>query len=59
MGDSEILSLLYLYNTAELTETRRILRLKGKQAARKKFLSLLEQYRIFLRGLAADIGIGR
>jgi hypothetical protein len=55
MSDPDTLSLLYLCNAAELTESRRILRLQGREAAVRKISALLENHRLFLRGLHREI----
>jgi hypothetical protein len=55
MRDSDTMSLLYLCNAAELTETRRILRLQGLEAGVEKTRALLENHRLFLRDLGRDI----
>lgn len=56
MSDPDLLSLLYLCNAAELTETRRILRLRGLKVALDKARALLEKQRRFLRNLGRNIG---
>jgi hypothetical protein len=55
MSDADSLSLLYLCNAAELTEIRRILRLKGQKAGVEKTRALLENHRLFLEDLCRDI----
>ncbi len=59
LRDSDTLSLLYLCNAAELTETRRILRLRGREAGLAKTRALLEKHRLFLQDLSRDIRAGR
>lgn len=56
MSDSDLLSLLYLCNAAELTEIRRILRLQGPKAAVGKTSALLGKQRLFLEDLGRTIG---
>jgi len=51
LRDLHSLSLVYLCNAAELTEIRRIHRLRGRQAAVGRTTTLLEKHRDFLQGL--------
>jgi hypothetical protein len=55
MKDSESLSLIYLCNAAELTETRRILRLRGMEAAVHKTGAVLKKHRQMLSDLAEQL----
>jgi len=58
MSDPDSLSLLYLCNAAELTETRRILRLRGQTDAVAKIRTILEDHRLFLTGLHREFAGG-
>ena len=51
LRDPQSLSRVYLCNAAELTEIRRIHRLRGRQAAVGRTTDLLEKHRGFLQGL--------
>jgi hypothetical protein len=51
MGDYDSLSMIYLCNAAQLTETRRILRLRGPEAGAGKASAVLNSHLSFLRDL--------